>query len=121
MIHDSVSKSRGTERHYFIKVLECVQFLGRQGVAFRGSTKEDDNLVQLLKMTGKHDTLFQGSLQSGSHKKYTHSDYQNEIITLMANEVLHMKLTTIHQAKYFAIMCDEWTDVSNKEHLSFCV
>ena len=39
----------------------------------------------------------------------------------MTNKVLWAKLNAIRQSKYFSDICDEYSDVSNKEQLSFCV
>eukprot|EP00112_Aurelia_sp_Birch-Aquarium-sp1_P001569 Seg1170.3 transcript_id=Seg1170.3/GoldUCD/mRNA.D3Y31 product="Zinc finger MYM-type protein 1" protein_id=Seg1170.3/GoldUCD/D3Y31 len=39
----------------------------------------------------------------------------------MANQVVPKKLESIRENGFFAIMCDEYTDISNKEQLSFCV
>ena len=39
----------------------------------------------------------------------------------MANEVLKTKLNAIKQSKFYSTMCDEYTDVANKEQLSFCL
>lgn len=38
MVNDHLVKSRLEERRYFYKVMECVQFLGRQGIAFQLGT-----------------------------------------------------------------------------------
>ena len=39
----------------------------------------------------------------------------------MANEVLRTKLNAIKLSKFYSTMCDEYTDVANKEQLSFCL
>ena len=44
MCQDSLSKSRKTERHYF-KTMECVEYLVRQGIAFRDTNLEDQSFV----------------------------------------------------------------------------
>ena len=38
----------------------------------------------------------------------------------MANQVVTNKLFQTRERKYFPIMCDEYTDISNIEQLSFC-
>ncbi len=53
--------------------------------------------------------------------KYTHTDFQNELLSIMANQVVSKKLDAVRKNGFFAIMCDEYTDISNKEQLSFCV
>ena len=39
----------------------------------------------------------------------------------MASQVLRKKLYDINNSKMFAVVCDEYTDISNKQQLSFCV
>ena len=53
--------------------------------------------------------------------KYNHHDVQNELLNIMANQVLRQELTVIRERKFFAMMADEGTDISNIEQLSFCV
>ena len=60
------------------------------------------------------------SVTGANNRKFTHRDYQNELLNLMANEVLRTKLNAIKQSKFYSTMCDEY-DVANKEQLSFCL
>ena len=59
-------------------------------------------------------------LASKKHK-YTHHEIQNELLDLMARQVVRSKVMTIEKNRYFAIMADKYIDKSNKEQLSFCV
>ena len=52
--------------------------------------------------------------------KYNHHDVQNELLNIMGAHVLREKLATIRDRKFFSIMADEGTDISNLEQLSFC-
>ena len=49
-----------------------------------------------------------------------HNDIQNELIELMAKQVLTKKLESTRSSKFFGIIADEYTDISNKELLSMC-
>ena len=49
-----------------------------------------------------------------------HNDIQNELIELMAKQVLAKKLESIRSRKFFGIIADGYIDISNKELLS-CV
>jgi hypothetical protein len=49
-------------------------------------------------------------------KKFTSPDIQNEIISLLSNSILHKVVENL-QSKYFSIMVDETTDVSNSEQV----
>ena len=104
--------------------MECIRFLACQGLAFRGDGG-NDNLTQLFKLLNKNDPALltrlhkESHLQSGQHM-YMHKDIQNELIGLMAKQVLAKKLESVRSSKFFGIMANEYTDISNKVLLSMC-
>lgn len=124
MTINDLNKNRLAERKYLLKIMDCVRYLARQGIAFRGNDS-NDNLTQLFKLLNKNDISIlnrldkDAKLDSGQHK-YLHNDIQNELIDLMAKQVLSKKLVLIRSSKFFGIMADEYTDISNKELLSMC-
>ena len=124
MMNENLSKSQSEERQYLKVVMECIQYLARQAMALRGNDHVDDNLAQLLLLLCRDNPEIAKRLSAPStanNRKYTYQDYQNEFLSLMANQVLGAKLNAIRQSKYFSIICDEYSDVSNKEQRSFCV
>ena len=124
MMNESLSKLQSEEKQYLKVVMECSQYLARQGIALRGNDHIDDNLAPLLLLWSKDNLEIAKRLSAPStanKKKFTHQDYQKEFLSLMANQVLQAKLNAIRQSKYFSIICDEYSDVSNKEQVSFCV
>ena len=52
---------------------------------------------------------------------YVHHNYQNDLINIMSKQLLGKKLHDVNRSKMFSLMCDEYTDVSNKQQLSMCV
>ena len=52
-------------------------------------------------------------------QKCTHNNVQNEIFDVMAVRTLQEKLETIRERRFFSIIADEGTDMSNKEQSSF--
>ena len=112
------------ERKCLIKVIECICFLARQGLAFRGND-DNGNLTQLFKLLNKNDPALLTRLDKESHlepghHKCMHIDIQNKLIELMAKQVLAKKLESIRLSKLFGIIAAEYTDISNKELLSMC-
>ena len=103
--------------------MECLQYLARQGIAFRGNNDIDSNFAQLILLRSKEHPWIRERITSGvdGTKKYTHNEYQDELLNIMASQVLRKKLYDINNSKMFAVMCDEYTDISNKQQLSFCV
>ena len=121
--NQKVENQRHNEHQYLKVLMECLQFLGRQGIALRGNEDGNDNLTQLMLLRGKdHPDIVKRITSHVSGKKsYIHHDYQDELLNLMANQVLRKKLCDIKESPFFSVMCDEYTDISNKEQLSFCV
>ena len=52
--------------------------------------------------------------------KYISHDIQNELLSIMSLEVLSKLLVSIRDTM-FSLICDECTDCSNKELLTFCL
>lgn len=53
--------------------------------------------------------------------KYTSHEIQNELIAIIASRVIQDLVSDIQKAISFAIICDEYTDISNKEQLTICI
>ena len=123
MNNNEVVQCRYKERQYPKVIKECLQYLARQGIPLRGNDDGNDNLTQLLLLRGKnHPYIFERSFSKVCGEKcYTHHDLQNELFFIMSNQLLRSKLCDVNISKYFSIMCNEYTDISNKEQLSFCV
>ena len=120
MILTELNKKRLAERNYLLKIMDCIRYLARQGIAFRGDSG-NDNLTQLFKLLNRNDESALNRLQSDSKQnKYLHNDVQNELIEIMARQVVSKKLDSIRESQFFGIMADEYTDISNKELLSLC-
>ena len=105
-IMDSMSSAaaekRSEERKYLMKLIECVKFLARQGIPLQGEHDDNDNLTQLLlfrcnEMERKRVIAKSRDLE---HKKMSHSDYQNELLELMAREVLLLILSDIRESNF---------------------
>ena len=96
--------------------MRCLRYLARQGISIQG-THGHDNFTQLLKLIGTKDASIIDRLNQGS-QKFTHHDVQNELLGIMAKQVLSKKLEAIRKG-FYSIMCDEGTDCSNLERLSF--
>ena len=72
-------------------------------------------------LLGTKDDNITKYLQGQVGHRYTHHDIQNELLLIMASNVLRVKVSTIREWKFFSIMADKGTDVNNTEELSFCV
>ena len=82
-------------------------------------TDDESNFIQLLKLRGKDLSLLLKWLER-KEDRYTSHDIQNEIIAIMANHVTRDLVSEISSG-FFSIICDEYTDISNKEQLTICI
>ena len=100
-------------REILLKLMCSICFLARQGLALRGdATEEDGNFLQLLKLLASHDPLVLEWLKRKTHK-YTSHKIQNELLELMALDVLTDISFHLHQSPFVTLMLDETTDMSN--------
>ena len=124
MLSDDLNAKRLEQRKYFIKVMECVQYLARQEIPFLGSNDNNGNFYQLLLLMGRYDKIILDQIEDTSVKwkhKFTHVDYQLELLTLMSNQVFRTILISIKEGGIYSLMSDEWTDIANLEQLSICI
>ena len=124
-IGDMLSKQHADmkklNRECFLKILSNIQFMARQGLAFRGDGDEvDSNFMQLLKLRGRDDPRIEAWIQRKTDKYVSH-DMQNELLKVMALSILRRIAGCISTSKFYCIMCDECTDTSNREQLVICI
>ena len=75
-------------RKCLLKIIETIRFLGRQGLVLRGREDDDNsNFWQLLKLRTKDFPILKQWTERKS-EKYTSHDIQNEILSLMAHEIV---------------------------------
>ena len=110
---------RQLEYKYLLEVIKCLRYLSRQGITLQGHNN-NDNFPILLYLPGTKDKNIMDHLDGKVSHKYNHQDVQNELLNIMGAYVLREKLATIRDPKFFSIMADECTDLSNLEQLSFC-
>ena len=107
MSNDAAKKTMETNRFCLLKIIECLQYLARQAMPMQGDTGEESNFTQLLKL----------KWLERKEDKYTSHHIQNEIISIMANNVIRNLVADIHGG-CFALIADDCTDTSNREHVS---
>ena len=97
--------------------------MGRQGIPLRGKEEGNDNFTQLLPLRGKdHPFITERLTSTREHGSlYVHHNYQNDLINIISKQLLRKKLCDVKRSRMFYVVFDEYTDVSNKHHLSMCL
>ena len=115
LLSDKHKSDQENRRHSLMTLLTSLQFLLRQGLAIRGHTEVEGNLVQLMKLKSS-DFDSKQLVGLGSH--YTSPEITNEVITLIGHSVLRDIVKNVQESKFYAVICDETRDISNKEQFS---
>ena len=112
------AKEKEGNRKILLKILFNIRFLGCQGLAFRGDGSESDgNFLQLLKLRGEEDPSISEWLARKANK-YTSHEVQDEILKIMAHQILRKIATDLQSSPFLTIMADETTDASNHEQVT---
>ena len=85
---EETRKQREVNRKVFVRILENLRFLARQGLALRGSGgDQESNFIQLLLLRATDVPLIAEWMKKESCK-YTSHDIQNECLKIMALRIL---------------------------------
>ena len=88
-------------------------------VSIAWNDDETSNFYQLLKLRAKFFPKLEEWLDK-KRGKYVAHDKQNEKLKIMSNSIVIEILDDV-RGNMFSVMADEYTDVSNKEQLIFCL
>jgi len=87
-----------TARNSLLAIFECIRYLGRQGLALRGHDQQEGNLKQLLKVyAGTNADL---NVWLTRHQDYTSPDVQNEMLSLIANNITKRVCSDIKRQEF---------------------
>ena len=112
------SKTQEWRRAISLKQLSSLKLILRQGLAIRGQVDVTGNLYQLMKCRCEDVPPLYRWLEN---KDYQSTEIVNELINLMAKEVLHGLVSDINSVMYFSLIADETRDISGKEQLAITI
>ncbi|PKU80813.1 zinc finger MYM-type protein 1-like [Dendrobium catenatum] len=125
-----LSKDERNKKDYRVLLtgaVDCVRFLLRQGLSFRGhdessGSENRGNYLELFYFLGNHNDDIKNvlSTHSTSNLKLSSPKVQKEICSAAAAETLISIMKDIGDS-YYAILVDESRDVSTKEQLAVAV
>ena len=87
LTRENRSDKRAKERRYPLDVIRDLRYLGRRGIALQGHNGED-NFTQLMVLLGAKDGNIRDHLNKSLGNEYTSHDIQNELLEIMAHQVL---------------------------------
>ena len=114
-------------------IMKTIVLCGRQNIALRGhrdsaldlerdmdGSENYGNFVALLNFRVEAGvTVLRGHFSTAARNAtYTSNTIQNQIVRVLADQVSHCIIEKVKAAKWFTVIADEVTDVSNREQLS---
>ena len=124
IIDKNAKQSRTSYRIRLTASVDCIRFLLRQGLAFRGHDESDNssnqgNFLELLQFLADHDEQVRAVVLQNAPEnlKMTSPVIQKEIVHAAAIETTKAIITDMGNA-LFSIIVDEARDVSVKEQMA---
>ena len=97
------------------RLIDNVVFLAERQLAFRGSDdslgcQSNGNFLELFELMAKRDPVLQElhrrMLNKTTKDHYLSHDIQNELIELVARNILNANLSDLRRAKYYSLILD---------------
>jgi hypothetical protein len=121
---EEIARNRSVLKH----IADAIHLCGTQSIALRGH--RDDSTADPHRNKGTFLAVLQYGIRSGdtvlaNHFKeasknatYTSKTIQNQLIEVIGDYIRGNIIGEIKEAKFYSVLCDEVSDVSNKEQLS---
>ncbi|XP_028407534.1 uncharacterized protein LOC114530150 [Dendronephthya gigantea] len=116
-IDSQIKEQQRLRRQGLVAHLNTLKTLLRQGVAIRGHTDEDSNIIQFNKDKAIDHEGLNLLLKENQYMSHDILVEQEETLVLRARRSL---IDDINASKFYAIICDESSDISKNEQ-SFSV
>ncbi len=120
LISTSVNRDREVARSALMCIVSSLHYLSTQGLAVRGHTEETGNFDNLLKLRSSDNKSLKCWLDKSGYR-WMSPAIQNEILQDLALSILMSFKQEFGDAKHFAFIMDETTDISSKEQVSVCI
>lgn len=102
-----------------ISIVSSIKYLASRTMALRGHGDNEGNFYELLQLRANDIPELKEWLQR--KRAWLTHDNQNEILELLAFEVMRKLNNSIKEDEYFSLIVDGTTDVSTKEQVSLCI
>jgi len=118
-------------RQVLKRVISTIKFISERGLAFRGDDEiigspRNGNYLGILELVAEFDPFLSAHIKDHANKKSGHTNYLSsticeELIDLMAKEVLGEIITRIKKSKYYSVSVDSTPDEAHIDQLTIVV
>lgn len=114
------AKQQHSARAALLKIISSIRFLGRQGLPLRGHTHSQGNLFQLVKLRCEDNADLKVWIDK-QYKDFTSWKIQNEVLQIMAHDIVRLLCREVRDAGMFAVVVDGTTDITRREQEAISV
>ncbi|KAL4085218.1 hypothetical protein QTP88_027077 [Uroleucon formosanum] len=123
-VNQKYSEEVQENRLYLEALCESLIFCGRQSIALRGHNESTDsknrgNFLELMKLRSKDNSLIKKFFME--HRKnfqYTSATFQNELLSIIGEQIKYHIAKEVKEAEVFAIIADETQDIAKHEQVA---
>ena len=125
-------------KNVLLSTIDIIKTIGRMGIALRGHQDDSKyhwdvgepsglgglgNFVELvnLRICQRNKNLEEHLKTCSSREIYISKTTQNILLSCCSDAITETIIKRVNDTQYFSILCDEASDTSNKEQLSFCM
>ena len=120
-ISSARKEDKANNRKAIMKMLSNIRFLGRRGIPLGGDGEgNNSNFTQIVHLRTKDNSAHSTWLVKKTNK-YTSKQMQNNMLIVMALEVLTDLPASLHSSPFYSIIADETTDSYNREKVVTCL
>jgi Domain of unknown function (DUF4371) len=101
------------------RIVTSLVYLSKQGLAVRGKTDSTANFNELLTLRATDVPDLQSWLARTKYRWISH-EIQNEILNILATNIMDQILQEVQKSVWYSIMVDETTDCTRNEQMVFC-
>lgn len=130
-LQKQISELSSYWRKVLKRVVSTIKFIAERGLAFRGDNEiicspRNGNYLGILELVAEFDPFLSAHIRDHANKKSGHTNYLSsticeELIDLMAKEVLGEIITRIKKSKYYSVSVDSTPDEAHIDQLTIVV